>query len=189
MWVYFAIIGIVVSFGDPLNFYFHLLEASGQFGGGPRGRQFGVTFVLNSNASQLVGVVIHDDEVLQLEIHKGYALFQGISLNEGSKTCPDFFKIDISIHEFLKTAILLHLLKPNALDRYPCINKKLPATILSMRYFSNFNAFCKHSVFRSSSRTVCSGDGLFSGLIYLLINLYSSGFDSFYLLILFRMAE
>ena len=189
VWVLFATVGIGVPFGDPFDFYFHLLEASGQFGGGPRGRQFGVTFILNSDAPQLLGVVIHDDEVLQLEIHKGYALLQRISLYEGSEGCPDFLKSDVSLHEFLKTAILLHLLKPDALDRCPCINKQLPATILSMRYFSNFNAFCKHSVFRSSSRTVCSGDGLFSGLVYLIINLYSSGFGSFYLLILFRMAE
>lgn len=63
----------------------------------------------------------------------------------------------------------------------------IPATILSMRSFSNFNVFCKHSVFLSKRRAVCKGDGRFSGLPNRASTLYSSGLISFYLLILFRI--
>lgn len=59
--------------------------------------------------------------------------------------------------------------------------------IFSIRSFSNFNVFCRHSVFRSSSRTVCSGEGAFSARTWLLSTLCSAGLASFYLLILFRI--
>lgn len=67
---------------DTLHFHLHLLEALSHMRGRSRGRQFGVAFVLTLDLSQLMGIIVHDDEVLQLEIHEGDPACQRVPLDQ-----------------------------------------------------------------------------------------------------------
>lgn len=67
---------------DTLDLHLHLLEALSNTGDRSRCRQFGVTFVLTLNLSQLMSVIVHDDEVLQLEVHKGDPTCQRVPLDQ-----------------------------------------------------------------------------------------------------------
>jgi hypothetical protein len=77
-------------FGDLLDLYLHFLEMLGLLGGGSRSREILILLILAViDASQLIGIVIHDDEILEFEVHEGNILGKCVAVDEVSEEVFD----------------------------------------------------------------------------------------------------
>ncbi len=63
-----------------------------------------------------MGIVIHDDEILEFEVHKGNVVHKGIPTDEFSKEIFGLMEMIVAFEKLLETAVFLDLLESDAFD-------------------------------------------------------------------------
>lgn len=74
---------ISIFLSDLLDFELKFLKMPAFLGGRPGCSE--VITILGMNASKLMSIVVHDDEILKFEIHEGYIVDKCISADEFSE--------------------------------------------------------------------------------------------------------
>jgi hypothetical protein len=109
----FAIIWLLC---DTLHLHLHLLEALSHMRRRSRCRELGVALVLTLDFPQLMRIIVHDNEVLELEVHESDPTCQRIPLDHQGESSTDVLESVIPLQELLKATIFFDLLKLYALQ-------------------------------------------------------------------------